>query len=115
MQQKTFFFVALASLVTGLAIFYWGQGAVRNYGGDIIVVIFLYALVSLFTNWQPRTKLLAIGGLAFAVECAQIFIASPGNDLQQATFGAYFDPLDLIMYTLGLLIASSIDSVKPKP
>lgn len=110
MQQRASLLIAAASFLTGATIFYWGHGIIRNYGGDVVVVIFLYALAGILTDWQPRTKLLVIGGLALAIECAQLFILHPGGELQQATLGAYFDPLDLLAYALGLLIAYAIEA-----
>lgn len=98
----------------GLAIFFWGHGVIRNYGGDVVVVIFLYALASTLTIQSPQTKLLAIGGFVFIIECAQIFITYPGNALQEITLGAYFDPLDLFAYTFGLFVAYAIEHIQQK-
>lgn len=112
MQRKIFSFVAVVSLFIGLAIFFWGHGGIRNYGGDVVVVIFLYALASIFTIQSPQAKLLAIGGFAFIIECAQIFIMHPGNVLRQITLGAYFDPLDLFAYAFGLFVAYAIEHIQ---
>jgi hypothetical protein len=50
MKRKIFSAILISSLFIGLAIFQWGTGFVRGYGGDVIVMIFLYALVSIITT-----------------------------------------------------------------
>lgn len=111
MKQKLFSGIAIASFIIGLLIFYYGKGFVRFYVGDIVVVIFLYAVLSVFSSWKPWGKASVVGMTALAIECAQLFITHPGNGLQQITLGAYFDPLDLVAYMAGLVVGICIDRV----
>ncbi len=104
MNRKIFLAISIASVIVGLLILYYGKGFVRFYVGDTVAVVFLYALASVFTSWKPSVKVIVAGLIALTIECAQIFIAHPGNGLQQVTLGAYFDPLDLAAYALGLAI-----------
>lgn len=101
--------IALFSFVAGLAIFFWATDLVRGYGGDIVVMIFLYSLLSLFVQAKPRTKAMSIFAVALIIECSQLLPFDAANPLAELLVGQTFDPYDLLAYALGLGIAMSLE------
>ncbi len=97
--------LSITSLVLGLVIFFtygFGYSDIRFYGGDIVVILFLYGLLS-FTRLNTYVKLLLLLVLALAVEFSQlIFEPEPRNALEELTIGSTFDVVDIYMYLIGL-------------
>ncbi|MBU0550887.1 DUF2809 domain-containing protein [Myxococcota bacterium] len=82
----------------------------RPFIGDVLAVIWVFSLAMAFIEAPPR--LLALGAWAFAclVEITQYFqlvehLGLSTHRWARITLGMVFDPLDLLAYTLGALIA----------
>jgi hypothetical protein len=82
-----------------------GRTFVRGAIGDVLVVAFLYFTLAALTRWRPRTRLLAVGGLAVATELSQLVPRGVRSAAVELTIGATFDPWDLVCYALGLGLA----------
>lgn len=82
-----------------------GRAFVRGAIGDVLVVAFLYFTLGALTRWRPRTRLLAVGGLALATELSQLVPRSIRSTAMELTIGATFDPWDLVCYAAGLGLA----------
>ncbi|HWN70454.1 MAG TPA: hypothetical protein VNM90_22595, partial [Haliangium sp.] len=54
---------------------------------------------------RPRTRLLAVGGLALATELSQLVPRGVRSTAVDLTVGATFDPWDLVCYGIGLALA----------
>lgn len=98
------------SLFVGLTIFFYGTGMMRSYGGDIVVVLFLYALVSLIVRSSPHKKALGVFLFACVVELFQLIGIDATTPLGQLTIGSTFDPFDLLAYGIGTYLAVLYDS-----
>ncbi len=95
----------IASLILGLIIFHWGRGWVRNYLGDIVVIIFLYSLLSLFTTISSKRKAIIVFIFAVTIELFQLLNFSTGiTYIDNLVFGSTFDLLDIVAYAIGAAI-----------
>lgn len=98
MLKKTSIIISLLSLIIGLALFFWGTGFIRNYGGDAIVVVFLYSVLSMFWHASPWKKALTVFLFALTVEFLPLFIPSSSNLFHQLVIGSTVDPRDILTY-----------------
>jgi len=103
-NQRAYFIISILLFILGLLIFFFATGFVRNYIGDVIVVMFLYCLLSLIVAWKPATKTMSVFILAIAVEFLQIFLATTGSTTQDLFLGSSFDIFDTLAYGVGLTI-----------
>ncbi len=89
---------------------------IRPYGGDFLVVIWLYCLVRSF--WVLPALPTALGVLLFAygVEASQYFrladrLGFRGPSLMRVLLGSYFSWTDMFCYTLGILTVISMEGL----
>jgi hypothetical protein len=115
MRKRTCLIAAAALFVVLVLIgMFVRDGVVRPYGGDVLVVIFLYALVRGLT---PLGRWLAAGAVfafACALEMAQAFdlatrLGLMDNAVARTVIGTYPDLLDVAMYAAGLAAALLLD------
>ena len=102
--------ISLLLLGTEILIGLFGQGWVRIYLGDILVVILLYTIVRTIIP-NKKTPWFIIPGVilifAFAVEFLQLwgFCDRFGitNELLRIIIGTGFSTIDLICYLIGII------------
>lgn len=82
-----------------------GRALVRGALGDVLVVAFLYFTLAALTRWRPRTRALAVAGVAVATELSQLVPRGVRSTAVELTIGATFDPWDLVCYGAGLGLA----------
>lgn len=105
--QKSYFFAAL--LLFLLLIFiagYVSDSIIRPYGGDVLVVIFLYCLLKSFTKIPVKNAIFGVLLFAFVIEGLQVLqlvsrLGLEENPIASAVLGSYFDGKDLLLYLLG--------------
>lgn len=110
MERIGFGAVLILLLTVEVFIGMYATGWVRNYLGDVLVVILLYALVRLVSPEKPaKWYILPTGILVFAfiVEFLQLwgFCDRFGitNRLLRIIIGTGFSTVDLVSYTIGIL------------
>ena len=107
--------IAAGILLTLLVIaLYVRDSVIRPYGGDLLVAAFLYFGLRGMTLWTQDLCAAAAFAVAVIVEVAQGggLIGQFGlEDSSTATalLGTTFDPLDLIMYALGIGVSVWLD------
>lgn len=110
MRRLIYGLISLLLLGTEILIGLFGQGWVRIYLGDILVVILLYAIVRTIipnkkTPWFIIPAVILI--FAFAVEFLQLwgFCDRFGitNELLRIIIGTGFSAIDLICYLTGII------------
>ena len=84
-------------------------GFVRNYAGDVLAVILLYALARAVFSAPPSNLALKIFAFAAALELAQYFgavqILGVENKILKVMIGGTFDFADLLCYAAGCVLA----------
>jgi hypothetical protein len=115
-----YFTLAVALFITEVLIaLYLHDAIIRPYGGDFLVVILIYCLVKAFFNW-PVLKT-AIGTLIFSylVEIGQYFhlvniLGLEHSKLARTIIGVGFSFIDLICYTLGIILVLMVEGLISK-
>lgn len=89
---------------------------IRPYGGDFLVVILIYCFVKSFVD-TPVLKT-AIGVLLFSyfIETLQYFhfidrIGLSNNRLARLVIGVSFEWIDIVSYTLGVLLVLVLENI----
>jgi hypothetical protein len=111
---KYFLLAILLFIIEVLIARYVHDSFIRPYGGDYLVVIFIYCVVR--SCWQSNVLPVAIGVLIFAcfVEMMQYFNAVQLLGLQHSrvariVIGTQFEWSDIIAYILGILTVVLIE------
>jgi hypothetical protein len=109
--------LALLALGLGLAaLLYRGpaRGIVRGHGGDVAAAMLLYAGASMvIRRASMHARALLVGTIAILLELGQL--AWTGQGLAgELLIGSTFDPLDLLAYALGLLLALAYDRARQR-
>lgn len=115
--HQQFLLATLGSFLSGIAILVYtelsgpGWQFFRFYIGDVVAVMFLYFLLSLFWSGSVYLRAAMIGTIAVAIELAQLFGLTPknGNFITQIALGSHFEIWDLVAYGLGLILAVAIE------
>ncbi|MCR5330200.1 MAG: DUF2809 domain-containing protein [Lachnospiraceae bacterium] len=103
-----FAITALVLLIAEIVIAFYASGWIRNYLGDVLVVIFLYALYrALFidrpSKWFVLPSVILL--IAFGVEFLQLWgICNKlgiHNSYALILLGASFSVVDLVCYAVG--------------
>ena len=120
MQQRAkwrwsnrFFLATLIVFATELAIAQFADGFVRNFMGDVLVVILLFCAIQSVLAYSKWRTAIAVLIFAIGVELAQYaqIPAKLGIDRHSSlgiAAGATFDWLDVAAYALGTLFILSL-------
>ncbi len=115
-KRIPYILISLFSLLCGIAVatVLRGYPFIRGFGGDILIVIFIYGSIKVLAP-ELKPVLLAPGVLAFAffVEFLQYLGVPRYFDTRSLviilTLGSTFDPADLAAYGIGALIICLLD------
>jgi Protein of unknown function (DUF2809) len=108
--NKYYFLLAILLLCTEVYIgLYMHDAIIRPYGGDFLVVIFLYCLVKSFINLPVLPAAAWVLIFAYVVEVSQYFhlvnmLGLQRSKIAKILLGTSFSFIDLGMYTLGTLL-----------
>ncbi|MFT7676313.1 MAG: glycopeptide antibiotics resistance protein [Planctomycetota bacterium] len=118
-NRRLIFVLLLATTVSGLASRKFDEElpeVIATYAGDVLWAIALYWFLSLLLERRPIT-LIATSALltSFAVECSQLYQAPWIDGLRGTVLGGLllghgFLWSDLLCYTLGIVIAATVDA-----
>lgn len=101
-------------LIEVVIALWWHDAFVRPYLGDVLAVIVVYLALRAVT----RLDQIGAAGVAFAVavaiELGQLIhvldaIGLAGNRLARVVLGGVFDPVDLVCYLVGAIVALVLD------
>jgi uncharacterized membrane protein YoaK (UPF0700 family) len=87
---------------------------IRPFGGDVLVVIFLYYLLKGVTNLKVKTAALIVLIFSFFIETMQYFhlvkiLGLQHNKLACIVIGTSFQWSDFVAYSLGILVVLWIE------
>jgi len=123
-HRRTVVFVTLAALVVplGLATRSYPHvlpESLGKYPGDALwaLVVFLVTAAVMRASSTTRTAAVALA-IAFVVEFGQIYHAPWIDSVRDTTLGrlvlgAHFDAMDLLAYTVGVLVGVALDRMRP--
>jgi hypothetical protein len=98
-----------------LIVVYMHDGLIRPYGGDFLVVILIYCFVKTFIQSPVNITALSVLLFAYAVEVSQYFKLVVRLGLRDSKWanillGNSFSWVDMLMYTLGILLVMAIEN-----
>lgn len=105
-RKYYFFLTILLFAVLVFIALYVRDSFVRPYGGDFLVVIFLYCLMRSLFRISVKNAILGVLIFSYLIEVLQAFnivnlLELEGNKLAAVVLGNHFEWLDMLLYTLG--------------
>lgn len=88
---------------------YMHDAVIRPYGGDFLVVIFIYCLLKSFLNIRVIPATIGVLLFAYMVEVSQYFhlievIGLTNSKAARLIMGVFFAWTDMLAYTLGMAL-----------
>lgn len=112
-RRLIFGFWTIILLFSEIMIGIFAKGFVRDYVGDVLVVICLYMLARVFLPQKPQFMSVIVFLAAVAAEFLQLTplhsFLSEKSEILAAIAGGTFDYRDLICYLIGGLVCAAID------
>lgn len=116
--HKTYFILSILLFIIEVLIALFAHDEIiRPYVGDLLVVVLLYCLVKSFLNWSTSTTAVWVLLLSYLIETLQFFnivqhLGLSGSKIANIIIGTYFTWLDILAYTLGILLVLAIEKLK---
>ena len=116
--QKKYFILTILLFCSELFIaLYLHDRFIRPYFGDFLVVILIYCFVKSFFNTPVLQTALAVVLFAYAIELSQYFnlvvkLGLQNSRLANLVLGNLFQWIDLIAYTLGIVLVIVVEKLK---
>ncbi|OCX50533.1 hypothetical protein BEL04_22410 [Mucilaginibacter sp. PPCGB 2223] len=113
-----YFTLALLLFITEVLIArYMHDALIRPYGGDVLVGILVYCFIKSFMNTPVKPTILAVLLFCYTIEILQYFhyvelLGLQNSKLARTVLGVGFSWIDMLCYTLGMLIVLSLESIK---
>lgn len=105
--NKKYFTAAIFFFVIEVLIaLYVKDDFIRPYGGDFLVIFFLYCLLKSFFKVPVKNAIFGVLLFAFIIEGLQYFkivdrLGLEHNPIASVVLGSHFEWLDILLYTLG--------------
>jgi hypothetical protein len=110
-----YFLAALLLFFTEVFIaIYVKDSYIRPYGGDFLVVIFLYCLLKSFFKIPVKNAIIGVLLFAFLIEGLQYLelvklLGLQHNQIASVILGSHFEWLDILIYSLGGLVVFLVE------
>ncbi len=108
--HKTYLLLTLLLFVTEVIIaVYVHDSIIRPYGGDFLVVIFIYCFIRSFIDLPVWVTAIAVLLFSYTIEILQYFnlvkmLGLQDSRLARIVLGTSFAWTDLVAYTLGIIL-----------
>ena len=115
--NKPYIFITILLFVIEVLIaLFINDTFIRPFVGDVLVVMLLFSLVRIFYSGNGVKLAVAILLFSFLIELSQYyrlieFLGVEEIKLAQIILGFTFDEIDLIAYTVGILISFYLDKM----
>ncbi len=118
-HKKYFLITILLFIVEVLIALYMHDRLIRPYVGDLLVVILIYYFVKTFFDLPPVTLALCVLAFAYFIEFTQYIhlvdlLGLQHSRLASTVMGTSFEWMDILAYTVGILIVIGREWLKPK-
>ncbi|NJY61410.1 DUF2809 domain-containing protein [Salinimicrobium sp. CDJ15-81-2] len=113
-QKKYFFAAILLFLLLTIIAAFVKDSIIRPYGGDLLVVVFLYCLLKSFFRIPVKSAIFGVLLFAIAVEALQYLrivklLGLEENNIAIIILGSYFEWLDIVFYSLGATLVYVVE------
>ncbi len=104
--------------LTEVGIALWvDDGLIRPYGGDYLVVIFLYSFCQTFRRWAVWPMAIGILGFAYLIEGLQYAgliyrLGWENSRMAHLIIGSSFSWEDMLAYTLGIATVLLVEKLR---
>jgi len=122
MTRRTYIILSFITFTMGIGIvkFFPMQPFIRGFGGDFLVVIFIYCIVkSVFPFMKPLSAATGVFLLSVTIEILQYFhltdLLNIKNRITQIILGSTFDLMDIVAYLSGLLFFLVMEHITKNP
>lgn len=107
-NRKYFTLAIILFLIELYIAIFIKDAIIRPYGGDFLVVIFLYCLLKSFFRIPVKNAIFGVLLFAFAVEGLQYLkivnlLNLQDNEIASAVLGNHFEWLDILIYILAAI------------
>lgn len=105
-----FLFIFLTIFIVEILIAkYLHDAYIRPFGGDVLVVVLIYAFLRIFLKTNYKKLALTVLIFSFSIEFLQgihyvNWLGLQDNKLWSTVLGTYFTVYDLLAYSVGYLI-----------
>ena len=105
-----FLFIFIAIFIAEILIAkYLNDAFIRPFGGDVLVVVLIYAFLRIFLKTNYKTLALGVLSFSFIIEFLQAlhyvnWLGLQDNKFWSIVLGTYFSVYDLLAYFVGYLI-----------
>ncbi len=112
-----YFLLTLLLFVTEVLIaVYVHDSIIRPYGGDFLVVMLMYCAVKTFIKIRPVKAAVLVLLFAYLLELLQYFkiadrLGLPDHHWAKIVIGNGFAWLDLVAYTLGVIVILVVEKI----
>jgi hypothetical protein len=119
--MKFNFYYFTLTIVLFIAEFFIGtymhDAIIRPYGGDFLVVIFLYCFIKSFVQTPIKGTAIGVLLLAYVIETLQYFhfvdvLGWHNSKLANIILGNFFAWGDIVAYTLGIVLVLILEQVR---
>jgi len=113
---KYFIYAVLLFMIEFFIGFYMTDAYIRPYGGDFLVVIFIYCTARAFFKTPVVATCLGVLLFSYIVEISQyfnlVYVLGWGNSrTARILMGTHFSFIDLLAYTLGIGLVLLIEKI----
>lgn len=114
-----FLFACLLFIVEVFIAIYIHDEIIRPFIGDLLVVILIYCAIKAFLNTKLYPTAIFVLLFSYGIETLQYFnivkvIGLGDSKLANIIIGNYFAWMDILMYTLGIMIVIMIEKIRMK-
>lgn len=93
-----------------------GNPVIRGFLGDIVIVLLIYSFLKGIRDFNSIKLVLFTLALSYTTEFLQYlqiskYLGLENNQAAQLIIGSVFDPMDLLAYTIGALMAFLADKL----
>lgn len=116
--HKIYFLLTLLLFITEVLIaLFIHDDIIRPYVGDVLVVILLYCMVKSFLNLSVVKTAILVLLFSYLIETLQHFnivqrLGLEHSTLARTIIGTYFTWIDILAYTLGILLVLGIEKLR---
>ena len=119
--RKNYLIVTLLLFVVEILIaLYAHDRIIRPYGGDFLVVILLYCMISSITDFGVKITATAILLFSCLIEILQHYhivklLGLQNSKIANVVLGTSFEWTDMLAYTLGIIFVVIFETKKAQP